>query len=108
MPGIGPKKASDLIKKYGSIDGIYTHSEEISPDLRQKLVEGKESAYNSRELVQLHSIPDLGLSLDKFHCSVNFDHYSDVLVHDFHFSSLEKTLHDMKKKFQTPQQTSLF
>lgn len=30
IAGIGPKQASDLIKKYQNLDGIYEHIDEIS------------------------------------------------------------------------------
>jgi DNA polymerase-1 len=30
VPGIGPKQASELIKKYKTIDGIYAHIDEIT------------------------------------------------------------------------------
>lgn len=52
VKGIGPKGAGDLIQKYHSIDYIYEHLDEleIRDNLRQKLRDGKESAYLSREL----------------------------------------------------------
>lgn len=50
--GIGPKGAGDLIQKYHSIDYLYAHLDEldIRENLRQKLRDGKESAYLSQEL----------------------------------------------------------
>ncbi len=52
VAGVGPKTAGELIQKYGSIDYIYENidSLEIKPKLREKLVEGKESAFLSRKL----------------------------------------------------------
>ncbi len=52
VKGIGPKGAGELIQKYHSIDAIYTHLDEldIKPAMRQKLENGKENAYLSREL----------------------------------------------------------
>ena len=52
VPGVGEKTADELIKKYGSIDYIYTHLDEldIRDTLRQKLAAGKDSAYLSRFL----------------------------------------------------------
>lgn len=52
VKGIGPKGAGDLIQKYHSIDYIYAHLDEleIRENLRQKLRDGKESAYLSHEL----------------------------------------------------------
>ena len=38
VAGIGPKKASDLIKKYGTIEQIYTHLDEIQGEIKEKLI----------------------------------------------------------------------
>ena len=52
VPGIGEKGALDLVSRFGSLDYIYTHLDEIDikPGTRKKLIEGKESAYLSRWL----------------------------------------------------------
>ena len=52
VPGIGEKGALDLVSRFGSLDYIYTHLDEIDikPGVRKKLTEGKESAYLSRWL----------------------------------------------------------
>lgn len=53
VAGIGPKTAADLILKYGSIDGIYEHIDEISGKLKEKLIAGKEMAYLSQKLATI-------------------------------------------------------
>ncbi len=108
VAGIGPKKASDLIKQYGSLDQIYAHLDDLSPDFKQKLSEQREIAYMSRQLVNLQIIPDFSPVLSDLVCTIDFERYKQVLVKDFHFSSLEKPLDEMKRKFVMPQQTSLF
>ena len=52
VSGIGEKTATDLIKKYGSIDYIYENFDnlEFTPSVRTKLANGKESAFISRKL----------------------------------------------------------
>ncbi len=52
VAGIGPKTAGDLIQQYGSIDGVYEALPQmkVTPKMREKLENGKESAYLSREL----------------------------------------------------------
>ena len=52
VPGIGEKGALDLVSRFGSLDYIYSHLDEIDvkPGVRKKLAEGKESAYLSRWL----------------------------------------------------------
>jgi DNA polymerase-1 len=54
VKGIGDKTASQLLQKWKSLDSVYDHIDEISPDsVRKKLAAGKESAFLSRELVSL-------------------------------------------------------
>lgn len=52
VKGVGEKTALDLIQKYGSVENIYAGLDEleISPKLKAKLAEGKESCMMSREL----------------------------------------------------------
>ncbi len=52
VAGIGEKGALALIQKYHTIEYIYAHLEklELTPSLRKKLTEGRESAALSREL----------------------------------------------------------
>ncbi len=52
VAGIGEKTAGELIKKFGTIDTIYENldSPDIRPAIRNKLIAGKESAYNSKIL----------------------------------------------------------
>ncbi|MBI4224842.1 MAG: DNA polymerase I [Candidatus Sungbacteria bacterium] len=57
VKGIGEKTATDLLQKFGSIDGIYGALEkgkaEISETVAAKLREGKEDALFSRELARI-------------------------------------------------------
>ncbi len=52
VAGIGQKTAGDLITKYGTIDYIYEHLDEIDikKGVHDKLEAGKDSAYLSRQL----------------------------------------------------------
>ncbi len=53
VPGIGPKGALQLLNKYGTLDGIYEHIEEIKGGLHDKLVAGKEDAYFSQKMARI-------------------------------------------------------
>ncbi|HWR01348.1 MAG TPA: DNA polymerase I [Chlorobaculum sp.] len=66
--GIGPKTATGLLEKYGSLEGIYAHLEEISPRSRQSLEEFREMMPLSRELVTIRTDLDLPLTLEQLHC----------------------------------------
>lgn len=53
VQGIGPKGAAQLLNKYGSLDGIYKHIDEIEGGLHDKLVNGKEDAYFSQKMCRI-------------------------------------------------------
>ena len=55
VAGVGPKTATDLLLKFGSLDGVYAHIDDpsIRPKLREKLEAGKENAYLSYDLATI-------------------------------------------------------
>lgn len=54
VPGVGEKTAKTLIQEFESLDNLYAKIDQISQKgLKQKLEEGKEKAYLSRELVTI-------------------------------------------------------
>ena len=64
VPGIGEKGASKLIQQYGSLEGIYDHLDEIkNKRQKQNLIEHRDLAFLSRDLVTIHT--DLDLPSDK-------------------------------------------
>jgi len=55
VAGVGPKTATDLLLKFGSLDGVYAHLDDpsIKPKLREKLETSRENAYLSYELATI-------------------------------------------------------
>ena len=55
VAGVGPKTATDLLLKFGSLDGVYENMEDksIRPKLREKLLNDKENAYLSFDLATI-------------------------------------------------------
>jgi len=55
VAGVGPKTATDLLMKFGSLDGVYANIEDksIRPKLREKLENNKDSAYLSYDLATI-------------------------------------------------------
>ncbi len=65
--GIGEKTARDLIQKFGSLEGLYEHLDEVPQARRRRaLEEGRGQAFLSRRLVTLDADVPLGSSLEKF------------------------------------------
>ena len=65
IPGIGEKTAVKLLTDYGSLDEVLLHGDDpaLSPALRKKIAEGRESALLSRTLATIDTAVPLGLSL---------------------------------------------
>ena len=55
VAGVGPKTATDLLLKFGSLDGVYENltDSSIRPKLREKLENDKENAYLSYDLATI-------------------------------------------------------
>lgn len=62
VAGVGQKTASSLLQKYGSLECIYEHLDEIPQKLAQKLAEGAEAAGLAKKLAQI--VLDAPVSLD--------------------------------------------
>ena len=64
VKGIGEKTALKLLQKYNSIEGIYENIDEISGSTKDKLIEGKESAFMSKDIATIYKEVPLKYKLD--------------------------------------------
>jgi DNA polymerase-1 len=92
VAGVGEKTAIALIEKYGTLDDIYKHIDEIENRWRTKLEADKVNAYLSRDLAQIKT--DLNVKLDLEHAKA---HELDIpaieaFFKEMEFRSLLKTL----------------
>ncbi|MDQ7029697.1 MAG: 5'-3' exonuclease H3TH domain-containing protein, partial [Ardenticatenia bacterium] len=63
--GIGEKTAKALLQKYGSLDAIYAHLDEITPPRARRALEaGREIAFLSRDLVRIRTDVPIVLDLE--------------------------------------------
>ena len=55
VAGVGPKTATDLLLKFGSLDGVYANLQDasIKPKLREKLEKDRDHAYLSYDLATI-------------------------------------------------------
>lgn len=64
VPGVGPKTATDLLKRFGSIDEVYRRIEEVSSErLRASLQSSTEIVRRNRDLVRLNDKVECGPEL---------------------------------------------
>lgn len=93
VPGIGEKTACDLIKTYGSLDGVYGKISEISkPSVRTKLSENRESAYMSLKLGTIVTDVPLEMSPVDLNVRQSSEKELDSILEKLEFRGLRKKL----------------
>lgn len=65
VPGIGKKRAADLLRAYGSIEGIYDHIDELKGKMKENLLEHREQLEASRHLVTIVTDVPIEVSLEE-------------------------------------------
>lgn len=94
VKGIGEKTALKLIKEFGNIKNLYDNLEkaDISLSVKEKLKEGKENAFLSRELVEIRK--DVPVEVNFEDCEWGgYDEKEVVqMLRDFGFNSLVKNV----------------
>jgi DNA polymerase-1 len=69
VPGIGDKTAAKLLRQFGSLQGIYDHIDEVTPERLQTLLrEYKERVFRNKELAQI--VVDMPINLNLDECRV--------------------------------------
>jgi len=66
VKGVGVKTAAKLINEYHTLENIYENIDKIKGALQKKLIEGKENAFLSRELVTLKTDLFDNINLEEF------------------------------------------
>ncbi|MCA9373875.1 hypothetical protein KC725_01810 [Candidatus Peregrinibacteria bacterium] len=108
VPGIGPKGASELLQKYGDLDNIYDHLDELKPGHKSKLEDNREIAYMSQKLATIHCDAPLEFNLADY--SVHDIDYPTVekLFDELEFNSLTRKLDQLKDTIRPEAQQALF
>lgn len=63
VPGIGDKRATELITRFGTVKDIYAHIDELTGKLRENLEKGKESCEMSYALATIKTDCDIDVPL---------------------------------------------
>lgn len=103
VKGIGEKTATELIKEFGSLDGVYKNINQIKTPVAKKLLEEKELAYLSQKLSKIETNLDIQIELDE--CLLaNFNKESILKkFEELGFNSLISRLPKDDKKTESPQ-----
>ncbi len=99
VAGVGPKTAQDLIAKYGDLDGIYLHIDEIAGKLKERLVENRDIAYLSKKLATIVTKGEIDLSLKDLEFQYPFSANVKEFFTYYEFKTLLKNenIFDMSK-----------
>jgi DNA polymerase-1 len=66
VPDVGPKTALDWIQKYGSLENLYAHADEIKGKRGDSLRSSRDKALLSKELVTINCSTPIELDYDAF------------------------------------------
>lgn len=64
VPGVGEKTALKLLQDYQTLDGVYSNLDDLKPVLKKKLEDGKEKAYQTKEVAKLWVDAPIKLDLE--------------------------------------------
>ncbi len=109
VKGIGEKSAVPLIQKFGTIENIYQHIDDIEkPAIKKKLIEGKENAFLSKDLATIHCQVPIEIDFEKAKLeNPDFDKLREIFV-DLEFKNLYNRLlkiYDASKENEKPVET---
>ncbi|MFZ2193863.1 MAG: DNA polymerase I [Candidatus Moraniibacteriota bacterium] len=97
VKGIGEKTAIELLKTYGTLEGVYEHLGEIKKNLQEKLEHDRMMAIKSKELATISKGAPVELELEK---SVTREYDKPTLLalfDELNFHSLKKRLGGVEK-----------
>lgn len=97
VPGIGEKGAVKLLEDYKTLDGIYENIELISGSTKQKLIDGKDLAYMSKELARIWTDAPIELDLGEVDGSKCSPERVMEVLKKLEFRSLVRQLPDVMK-----------
>jgi DNA polymerase I len=98
VSGIGEKTAVALIERFGTLDDIYAHIDEVENRWRNKLEQNKDKAYLSYDLAKIKT--DIHVKLDLQHAKadeLDFDSIEKLFT-ELEFRSLLKILDRLSGK----------
>jgi DNA polymerase I len=96
VPGVGDKTAAQLINKYGDIEQVIAHADELTPKLREAIKKEAEQVRINKELG--HLLDNVELELDP--AKLRLEAWDDEAVRKL-FVSLEfRSLHERLKEIK--------
>ena len=92
VKGVGEVGAGKLVAKYGSVQGIYDHLDELSPRQRTMFEEARDHISLSRELVTIKTDIDVDVATDDMLVDKAYGPALADLFEKYEFNSLQRFL----------------
>ena len=92
VKGVGEVGAAKLIAKYGSVENIYAHLDELTPKQKAQFEEAQPHMALSKALVTIKTDMQLPVTLDDMHYTGAFTPHLAELFQHYEFTSLKKYL----------------
>ena len=90
VSGVGEKTALTLLNKYGTLDDVYQHIDEITGKLKDKLENDKENAYLSKTLATIKTDCDIKVDFEDYRYSFPFSEKVREFFEYWNFNSFLK------------------
>ena len=97
VKGIGEKTAIKLIAEYGTIENLYDHIDEIKGKTKEKLLDGKDSAFFSKEIATIYRDVPIDKDLNKIKYNGSTPRLIP-LMKEYEFFSLLKKMETKEEK----------
>lgn len=107
VKGIGEKTALKLLQEYGSIENMYVNLDSVKGKLKEKLIEGKNDAFMSKQLATIYRSVPTGLTFDSIKYRGANSKIKEI-YQELEFHSLSKNLDINSIEEDTSSDTLIF
>ncbi len=91
VKGIGEKTAINLLKEYGTLNNLYQNIDSVKGKTKDKLVEDKQSAYDSYELATIYKEVPIDTDFEKIrYKGIDYEKYKKLLENLEFYSLIKK------------------
>ena len=107
VKGVGEVGAGKLISRYGSVDSIYAHIDELTPKQREAFEAAREHIGMSHDLVTIRT--DVPIECDTSEMAIDFEYAPQIaeLFNRYEFGSLMKYIGHIKAPVDEKEKKSL-
>lgn len=90
IAGVGEKTAKSFIEKYGSLENLYNHLDDLSGKTKERVEESKEIAFMSKSLATINTAVDIPVAVENMKYGFPFDESVKRLFIELDFRNVIK------------------